>query len=282
MKVRTHFVRLANDLSLHVLEQTPSSVGVNEPPPLVLVHGLSDTLHSFDLVRPHLPANRRVVAITLRGHGASNAPCAGYRLCDFAEDIVLALNALNIRRAVIAGHSLGSAVALQFAASYPSRCAGLVLLATFADTANSDAVKELAGVVNAFPNGAVDQDFVREFQLSTAALPLPRDFLALVIDESLKAAPQMWVEAVRNMQEVDLPKIAARCQAPALIVWGDQDAYCPRADQARLCVLMDGAELVVLPKVGHAVHWERPAEVGRQIAAFLTRLDVRVRAPADA
>jgi pimeloyl-ACP methyl ester carboxylesterase len=45
---------------------------------------------------------------------------------------------------------------------------------------------------------------------------------------------------------------------------------------------MDGARLVVLNGVGHAVHWERPAEVGRQIVSFLADLSARTRALADA
>jgi pimeloyl-ACP methyl ester carboxylesterase len=278
MRTKLDFVRLANGVTLHILDEGP----VTSEPPLVLLHGLSDSLHSYDLVRAHLPTDRRIVAVTLRGHGESNAPLNGYKMRDFADDVMFLLNALNIRRAVIVGHSLGTAIAMQVAASYPSRCAGVVLLAAFADTANSDAVKELAGVVATFPNGAVDEEFVREFQLSTAHLPLPPDFLQLAIAESLKAAPQMWTQTVQGLREIDLPMTAARCQAPVLIVWGDQDAYCPRADQARLCVLMDGARLVVLNGVGHAVHWERPSEVGRQIVGFLADLSARTRALAEA
>src|SRR5947209_19132566 len=83
--------------------------------PVVLLHGLASTHRWWDLVVPHLPGYR-VVRFDLRGHGASTAPPDGYGLDRLAADTVAVLDALDLDRVVLAGHSLGAALALRVAA----------------------------------------------------------------------------------------------------------------------------------------------------------------------
>ena len=66
--------------------------------------------------------------VSQRGHGNSSRPASGYRIADMADDLRLFLNALEIERAVLVGHSMGSFVAQRFAIDHPARTAGLVLL----------------------------------------------------------------------------------------------------------------------------------------------------------
>ena len=66
-----------------------------------------------------------------RGHGDSSSPADGYRIADLAADVVALLDALEIERAVIVGHSMSTWVAEQIAIDHPERVLGLVLEGAF-------------------------------------------------------------------------------------------------------------------------------------------------------
>jgi non-heme chloroperoxidase len=56
---------------------------------------------------------------------------------------------------------------------------------------------------------------------------------------------------------------------PTLILWGEQDALFPREEQERLAAAIPGATLKIYSETGHAVHWERPEQVVRDLDAFM-------------
>lgn len=96
--------------------------------PLILLHGLASQSHIFDLLAPRLAENFRVLAPDQRGHGESAKPSDGYDFKTICGDLNAFLDALNIKRAVIAGHSWGGNVALYFAAHFPERVRALILI----------------------------------------------------------------------------------------------------------------------------------------------------------
>lgn len=96
--------------------------------PLIFLHGLASQSHMFDRVAPLLAENFRVIAFDQRGHGESAKPKGGYDFQNVAHDLLALLDALNMRRALVAGHSWGGNVALYFAAHYPERARGLILI----------------------------------------------------------------------------------------------------------------------------------------------------------
>ncbi len=108
---------------------TPSGVTIGyddqgNGPPLVLVHGITESRRTWDPLVPALAADRRVVAVDLRGHGSSTRQ-GPYDLATFAADVHDVLEALGIGgEAVLVGHSLGGTVVTAYAAAYP--CRGVV------------------------------------------------------------------------------------------------------------------------------------------------------------
>ncbi|HTP09814.1 MAG TPA: alpha/beta hydrolase, partial [Anaerolineae bacterium] len=79
-------------------------------------------------VAPLLTDSFQVIAIDQRGHGLSDKPDNGYDWGTITSDLDAILNALKIERAVLAGHSWGGNVAVQYAADQPDRVSGLVLI----------------------------------------------------------------------------------------------------------------------------------------------------------
>jgi pimeloyl-ACP methyl ester carboxylesterase len=76
----------------------------------------------------HFAKSRRVVAINLRGHGASDAPELGYTPSGFADDIAWQCGQLGLRKPVVIGHSLGGAIALELCGRHPDLASGVMMI----------------------------------------------------------------------------------------------------------------------------------------------------------
>src|SRR5512134_1726307 len=83
--------------------------------PVVMLHGVTDSWHSFELVLPRLPESIRAFALTQRGHGDASRPDSGYRYTDLAADVAAFMDVHQLKSAVVVGHSMGSSVAQRFA-----------------------------------------------------------------------------------------------------------------------------------------------------------------------
>lgn len=261
------FAQLRTGVRLAYVEQ-----GERGGTPIVMLHGLSDSHLSFAPLMPLLPPAWRAIALTLRGHGLSDKPEQGYDMPSFASDVAAFMDAVGVERAIVVGHSLSTGVALQTAADFPERVAGLLLIGAFAEPGANAGVAELAEAVRDI-EAAAAPEFAHDFQESTLANPIAPQLLEQFIAESLLMPGHAWRGAVQGMRAFDACAAAARCRAPSAIVWGDKDAFCPREDQLKLRDLLCSSRLFTLANVGHAVHWERPAEVAALLRAFVAEVE---------
>lgn len=243
--------------------------------PVVMLHGVTDSWHSFELVLPRLPESIRAFALTQRGHGDASRPDSGYRYTDLAADVVAFMNVLQLESAVVVGHSMGSTVAQRFAINYPARTAGLVLVGSFASLRGNKAVQELWDSTLSTLTDPVDPSLAREFQQSTLAQPVPQEFFETAVRESLKLPARVWKALFRGFLEDDFSMRLSEIKAPTLLVWGDQDAFCLRSDQDKLMASIPNSRLLVYPGTGHAVHWEQPARFATDLSEFVEGLGGR-------
>jgi non-heme chloroperoxidase len=263
---RVKTATLPSGLTLPYVEQ-----GDGTGLPVFLLHGYTDSWWSWAPVLPNLPETIHAYAPSQRGHGDADRPAQGYGPHDFAADAAAFLDALGIGSAVVVGTSMGSIVAQRFAIDYPERTKGLVLVAA-ATTWRTPAALELWDIVATLED-PIDPGFVREFQESTLAQPVPPAFIDTVVAESLKVPARVWQAALREGHlEANLAAELGAIQAPTLIVSGDRDAIHPRSEQAALAAAIPDARLVVYPDAGHALHWEEPARFAADLVAFTERL----------
>jgi non-heme chloroperoxidase len=244
--------------------------GARSPSALVLLHGLSDSLRSFEPLLECLPSSLRALAVSLRGHGDSDRPEHGYGLRDFAGDVRGLLDALEIESALVVGHSLGASVALRFALDHPERTRGLVLLGAFARYRNNAAVSELRSVI-AQLGDPVDGAFIRDFQLATLARPIAPAFLEQVVQESRRLPAHAWSAIIESLVGADGELPLAGVRAPTLLLSGARDAFVPRTDQERLLAGIPDCRWREYPDGGHAFHWEDPAPVAADLVRFSAR-----------
>lgn len=266
------FVTLPTGVRVEYVEQgDPNGV------PVLFLHGVTDSWRSFETVLPKLPRGIRAFALTARGHGDSSKPASGYRYADMAGDVLGFMDAKGLSRAVFVGHSMGTLVAQRLAVDHPNRVAGLVLVGAFATLFKDAGLSEFYRTAIAPLADPIDPAFAREWQLSTLAREMPADHLALVVDETRKVPSRVWRDVFTGfLESPDFSSALTRLDAPALLVWGEKDTYAPRSAQDRLLSVLPGAKLAVYPGAGHAVHWEDPAGVARDITAFVLARDLAV------
>jgi pimeloyl-ACP methyl ester carboxylesterase len=261
------FATLSTGVRLEYVEQgDPGGM------PVIFLHGVTDSWHSFELVLPLLPPSLHAFAISQRGHGDSSRPESGYLVVDMARDLGAFMDAMGLRRAVIAGHSMGSMVAQRFVLDHPDRVSGLVLMGAFAGMFEDPGLTEFYRSAIAPLTDPIDAAFALEWQQSTLARPTPPEFLDTVVAETQKVPARVWREAFAGFLDMpDWTGELTRVTVPTLIQWGDQDTYTPRSSQDRLASVIRGARLIVYEGNGHAIHWEDPVRVTNDLVSFLAK-----------
>jgi pimeloyl-ACP methyl ester carboxylesterase len=129
-------VGVAPGVSLHVRDW-PSAQGGADGDVIVLLAGLGANAYAFDSLAPALARRHRVLAITRRGYGSSGKPQpvndATYAPATLVADLLAVLDALQIGRVILAGHSIAGNELTLFAGSHPQRVRGLAYLDTTFD-----------------------------------------------------------------------------------------------------------------------------------------------------
>jgi pimeloyl-ACP methyl ester carboxylesterase len=241
-------------------------------PPLVLLHGYTDTSRSWSLAAPYL-SDYRLIIPDQRGHGDADAPRCCYSLSAFADDAQLLLTALKIDRAAVAGHSLGSMIAMTMAAEYPERVSAIVLVGSTASAPVKrgdwlyDSVAALRG-----PLDPASQ-FAKDWHPANQPTPVDPAFAEAVNSDLYRIPPHVWRAVLRELAEVPAGRHAAEIKAPVLILSGGKDPLFGPPHHASLLKAFPQAEAHVFPELGHNPNWEQPDAVARRIDRFLQSRD---------
>ena len=261
----TAFVKVETGTTLQYVVQ-----GDPRGPAIVLLHGAGDSWHSWELALPHIPKAYRTYAVTLRGHGLSDHPAKGYSRADFASDVTAWLRMLDLRDVTLVGHSLGSFVAQVVAQNdAEGRVSRLVLVGSGPGVArdpNAPISSYFASVKD-----PISYEFARDFQASTAFIPLPPAFLEMMIAEVQRVPAAMFHELARGSADPQHVQKLGRIKAKTLLLWGDKDAMFKQADQDALLQAIPGSRLISYADTGHALHWERPIRFAKDLTTFITR-----------
>jgi len=256
-------VQLPNGLKLAYVE-----AGDPAGEPLLLLHGYTDSSRSWSLVVPYLSRYRLLIP-DQRGHGGTDAPECCYSASQFAYDAKLFLDALGVERAAVAGHSLGSMVAITMAAEYPGRVRSITLIGSTALVP-----VERGGWLydNALAlKGPLDpkSQFGRDWHPANQPTSVDPAFAEAANDEILRIQLHVWHAVMRELASMPVGRHAADVKAPVLILSGGKDPLFPAQHHRSLIAAFPNAEAHVFPELGHNPNWERPAEVAATIDAFL-------------
>jgi pimeloyl-ACP methyl ester carboxylesterase len=247
-RFETSQVTVSGDVRLNYVHGGPQ-----DGPAVIMLHGYSDSSFSFSRVLPLMPPHLRVIAVDQRGHGDSSRPANGYTMWHLAGDVLGLMDALSIGSATVVGHSMGSFVARAVSERAKERVWRLVLIGTALYSRNA-ATGALAGMVEGLTD-PVDESFIREFQRSTIARPVPPEFFERVVSESKKVPARIWQAALDGLLSYR-PQWPIAC--PTTLLGGELDSVFSAEEQASLFLATEHSTLHLEPGVGHTLHWEMP------------------------
>jgi len=250
-----------------------------EGPPILFAHGVTLSSRVWAKQFESLPsAGFRVLAFDSRGHGESTVGDTGHSIENLAADVRSVLETLDLRDAVLVGHSMGGMAVQAFAIHHPdvalARCSGLVLMSTAARAVTSDAHRVRGGLERmtaVVPNvGAVMRQrnlglLIARFGFGDSPHPshveATRQMLAACSRDTLR-------DASRALLSLDLVPGLPSISLPTLVIVGTADLLTPTRDSRQIASLVPRAQLVELTGAGHMPMYERAAEVDRLIADF--------------
>lgn len=265
-------IELPNQVTISYLE-TGTASGI----PILLLHGLADSWHIFELLIHFLPKSLHLYALTQRGHGNSSRPDSGYATRDFEEDLVMFMKAINIEKAVILGASSGGFPARSFAINHPDRTLALVLLGSPATLQGIPAVQEIWDSAISKLTDPVDRKFVENFAAEFLSTSVTQEFLEVILQENLKVPARVWQETTEGVLGEEFPGELNKISSPTLIIWGDQDRLLTRRSQEEMAQVISGSKLVVHDNAGHLLYCEDPKGVASEIAAFIEEIQDKMR-----
>lgn len=239
--------------------------------PVIFLHGISDSWHSFEKVLPLLPGSIHAFALTHRGHGNSSKPETGYQPKDFAADVAAFIQQNKLGSAILVGHSMSGVIVQQFALSYPHLTKGIVIVASDPVMRNNPGMPEFNAEVSKM-EGAFDRSFMIEFQKATLAKPIDSTYFNLLVDESMKMPLPIFKAALKGLAETDFVSELSNVKTPVLILWGDADGFFKAEGQVLLKKLLGHAKYITYKGTGHAIHWEEPIKFTRDIVAFINSI----------
>jgi pimeloyl-ACP methyl ester carboxylesterase len=258
-------------------------------PPIVLSHGVTLSVRTWFHQLEALPREGfRVLAFDHRGHGASVAGDSGHSLLNLGEDVRSVLEGLDLRDAVLVGHSMGGVAVQQFVTAFPDvareRVAGVVLLSTLtrAPLASQRARYErpLERIVDALPDttrlwASPNLGFViSRIGFGTKPKPshieLVRRMMAECADETRRLAPHALVG-------LDLSDAITHIDLPTLVIGGTADVLTPPGEARRIARRVPGARLELMAGGGHMLMLERTEEINRLIADFAREVQPAAR-----
>jgi pimeloyl-ACP methyl ester carboxylesterase len=266
MTVAASMATLANGIRLSY-----AATGSRPSPAVVMLPGPTDSWRSYQPVLDALPSSLRAIAVSQRGHGDSDKPSSGYRVVDFAADVVQFLDELGIARAVLVAHSGSCMVARRVAIDDAARVAGLVLEASPTTLKEDPGLEEFVGSVVSTMRDPIDPAFARSFVVATSSFGLAPDLVDGIVADLLQVPARVWKEVFAGLLGYDDRSELSRITAPTLLIWGDADELVGRDHQDSLARLIGDVELRAYEGVGHTPRWEQPERFGRDIADFVSR-----------
>ena len=229
--------------------------------PIVFIHGWCMSSVVWRLQREGLSDSFRVITIDLTGHGKSPAHADGFHLKGCADDIAGLFESLDLRKALLAGWSLGSLIALESFESLRERLSGLVLIsATPRFTQGEGFAWGLSRIEVDGMTRKVQRSLRRALEGFTARMfasgELDDPSLAAMVQELLSSVPiptvDVALQALDVLVETDLRDRLALIDRPTLIMSGDCDVIClPQASEF-LVQRISSARQLVFTGCGHA------------------------------
>lgn len=234
-------------------------------PALVLIHGYPLDHTIWDELAPLLEPHFDLIIPDLRGFGGSDVMEADDSITEYASDISGLLDRLRVKRAFLAGHSMGGYVALAIAREYEQRVAGLAMVSSqMAADAPERREGRYATAKQVLEQGV--EPVIESMAPKLSVEPRIQEFARAVIS---RQPPLGIFSALYAMADrPDSSEVFASFPFPVVIVHGDADALIPVQRSREMKAALPSAHYVELPGSGHLPMMENPQAVGEALKFF--------------
>ena len=267
------FVEIAG-MKVHVRDE-----GVRDDPvPIILLHGTSASLHTWDGWARALEGRRRVLRLDLPGFGLTGpAPDGDYTIEAYVRFMDAVLDHYAIRDCVIAGNSFGGWVAWETALDQPGRVDGLILVDSAGHTLRSQSVPLAFRIAkipvlnrlmeNILPRALVESSVRNVYgdPARVSAELVDRYYEVTLREGNREALVQRFAQAVAGVDEARIRQV----QVPTLILWGGLDRLIPLEHGMLFKRDIAGSSIVVFDDLGHVPQEEAPARTVAAARQFL-------------
>lgn len=246
-------------------------------PALVLLHGGMEDSRSWSRQLTALAADHTVFAWDAPGCGQSSDVPESWRMHDYAAALADWIAAAGIERPHVLGLSWGSSVVLEFYHRHPHIPASLILASAYAGWAGSlppeEVVRRHAGIIAA---AEADRDDLMKAWPDVLSRAAPRELVDEMLDIAAgntgRVHPGGYRAMAHSMAEADLRHILPGIRVPTLLLYGELDERSPLSVAEELRRQIPGAELVVIPGVGHLANAQAPEAFNAHVRRFMKSL----------
>ncbi len=264
-----------NGMQVHYRDEGPRDDSL----PLMLIHGTSSSLHTWQGWTDSLRATHRIIRFDLPGFGLTGPdPNSDYSIANYVRVTRAVLDSLRVRRVIVAGNSLGGTVAAALALDDTARVVKLILVDAAGYPNNSTSIPigfriaripVLRRIVQfVLPRSVVEKSVRSVFGDPSKVTPeLVDRYYDLTLRRGNRAAV---VERFRMQHSSD--SMATRfvaIQVPTLILWGAKDGLISPDNAGRFHQDIAGSELTIFSQLGHVPHEEDPAATVERLRTFL-------------
>lgn len=243
---------------VHLAEETTPN-----RPPVILIHGAGGSYLTWHPYIRRLK-DETVYALDLPGHGGSEG--AGRQSIDeYADDVFRFMDAANIQAAVLAGISMGSAIALMLALGHPHRVAGLVLIG------GGGKMRVAPSILKGVENPETFASTVETINANFFSNASP-DLIRLSKQGLLKTDPSILLNDFLACNQFDVTDGLPEIKIPALILCGEDDRMMPPKFSHSLRDALPNARLLIVGDAGHMAQLEQPNAVAEAMKQFLDAL----------
>ncbi|HUI25632.1 MAG TPA: alpha/beta fold hydrolase [Vicinamibacterales bacterium] len=232
---------------------------------LLFIHAAGSNANTWNRQLDHFGTQHSPIAFDFPGHGRSGNTEGLRSIAEYRDFSKKCADALQLRRVVVIGRSMGGAIAMEFAIAYPAQVKALVLIATAAKfELSAERVETWRNVMR----GRAQQPF------TTEAFSPKTDFAVMreAWMEQVKTDPRVRYFDFLACNAFDVTARLGQIKAPTLIIAGRDDGITPVAKSEELHRGIAGSQLVVIDDAGHTVTSEKTAEVNAAIDEFLKGL----------
>lgn len=261
-------------MQVHLRDEGPR----DDPRPIVLLHGTSASLHTWDGWADALKGQHRVIRMDLPGFGLTGPmPDNNYQLTRYVEFVAALMDKLGVPQAVVAGNSFGGNLAWKLAVDQPQRVSRLILVDAAGYPYDPKSVPvgfKIAQIPwlrpvmrNVLPRRMIESSVRNVYGDPGKVTPalVDRYYELTLRAGNRQALGERFRQSPGGQYAAQIPSV----KQPTLILWGGQDHLIPPDNAEHFQRDIAGSRLVVFDGLGHVPHEEDPATTVAAVRSFL-------------